>query len=94
MGHLGYHKAVADIWYEANEVNLGCAKYMIKRTLQMFGDYIKDGSLRTDHVYRPVLPEDVPVWGKDALDAFIRQKEKEKYARVQSVSIGMHASVT
>lgn len=81
MGHLGYHKAIADIWYEANETNLGSAKHMIKRTLQMFGDYIKDGLLRVTHVYRSSSPENAPEWGKNALDTFILQKEKEKYAR-------------
>lgn len=32
MSHLEYQKPIADVWYEANEVNLGRAKHMIKRT--------------------------------------------------------------
>lgn len=82
MSHLGYHKAIAEVWYEANEANIGCAKHMIKRTLQMFGDYIKDGLLRVTHVYRSDIPESAPVWGRDALDAFTLQKEREKYAKI------------
>lgn len=81
MGHLGYHGAIADIWYEANEASLGCAKHMIKRALQIFGDYTKGGMLRVTHIYRPSILENAPAWGGDALDAFIRQKRKEKYAR-------------
>lgn len=82
MGHLGYNKAIADVWYEANETSLGSAKNMIKRTLQVFGDYIKNGFLRVDRVYRSASTKNVPDWGKEALDSFIRQKEKEKYARI------------
>lgn len=82
MGHFGYHKAIADVWYEANEASLGCAKYMAKRTLQTFGDYTKGGVLRVTHVYRSDITENAPDWGKDALDAFIQQKEKEKYAGI------------
>lgn len=81
MSHLGYHKAIAEVWYEANEANIGCAKHMIKKTLQMFGDYIKDDLLQVTHVYRSDIPKSAPDWGRDALDSFILQKEKEKYVR-------------
>ncbi|MFG6363768.1 tyrosine-type recombinase/integrase [Schaedlerella sp.] len=92
MGNLGYHKAVADLWYKSNEPNLGCAKHMIKRTLAMFGDYVETGLLRTSHVYRSVSPKTAPEWGKDALDAFILQKKKEKHART-SVSFYRNACI-
>lgn len=92
MGNLGYHKAVADLWYKSNEPNLGCAKHMIKRTLATFGDYVETGLLRTSHVYRSVSPETAPEWGKDALDAFILQKKREKHART-SVSFYRNACI-
>lgn len=82
MGNFGYHKVIADVWYEANEASLGCAAHMVKRTLQVFGDYIREGVLRVNHVYRANPLENIPAWGKDALDAFIRQKEKEKHAGI------------
>lgn len=92
MGNLGYHKAVADLWYESNEPNLGCAKHMVKRALEMFGDYVATGLLRASHVCRSVSPEGAPEWGKDALDAFIFQKEKEKQSDA-SVSFYRNACV-
>ena len=50
MGNLGYHKAVADLWYKSNEPNLGGAKHMIKKALEMFGDYVETGLMKASHV--------------------------------------------
>ncbi len=81
MGHLGYHKEIANVWYEANESNIGVARNMIKRTLQLFEDYTKAGSICATHIYRMDVSKTIPDWGKNALEAFIRQKEKEKHVK-------------
>lgn len=53
---------------------------------------METGLLKASHVYRSVSPETVPEWGKDALDAFILQKKKEKYAGT-SVSFYRNACI-
>ena len=83
MNHIGYIPDIASVWYaETGDMCFGKNKLMARRILGLFAVFTEEGSVRADihFTYKPLLSEELPAWCREALELFLKQKVREKWA--------------
>ena len=78
MNHLGYNSELGSIWFGKAADCFGTNRFLARRVLGLFDEYIREGALCPNHIftYKPLLCDRLPAWCREALDSFLEQKRR------------------